>query len=785
MAIDYFVPGIPSPAAGLLNGLLPVWPGGVARHFVEMITHPDAIVLDPFAVSEVPIREAAAAGRRVIASNHNPLVVILLRQRLSPPEAEMLKATLTRLGDTLKRGVPLREHLNRLYRTRCPTCRQPAVADYFIWSREPADPRQKWVACSACGQAGLAAVDEDDLAILDEVETRGLHYWYLLDRVASPARPPASAEARARAEALMELYTPRALYAIADLLMRIEATFDEETQTHLKGALLTCLAAASSLFPPGLASPPTSTSAGRRSYPATLDKLQPPERFIEYNLWRLFERAIQRVTASSAYGPPLPLQPDLHWVTRLPSSPQGLVWVHNLGVGAIGRGLSPESVALVLTTPPRPDPVFWSLAYLWTGWLLGPEAAARLKDLALQKWPDWSWYHSTLATALRALRPVLRFDGVCVLILQDAPPQQAFAVVLAATAAGYNIESWQHRTTGEHQYSLTPAPLHTSPAQEPEALRARVVSESARAALKFVHARGEPVQTETLHIAAWHRLVRKGIIATAQASLPTGRVLSWLNSAINQGLEEAQRNDLIPVSGDAERPLGWWLSKVDGEIDDPLSDRVEDAVLAGLRDAPEDELLSEIRFVQSLYQRFNGPLTPDAGLVRACLQAYGEEPAPARWRLHPGEREDVWQEKLKSGRRDLLALGERLGYQVHEQEKGSGVVWEEEGHPWAIFELVLTAHGARFLPHVDTTPAAQEVRWRNLVIPAARTVLWQHKLETYPWLAQMIKAGGWTFIKLEHLQSLAVREALTRHDLKTIAGLSPPLERGEGQLPLF
>ena len=204
-------------------------------------------MLDPFAVSDVPIREAVAAGRRVVATSSNPLTIALLRDCLSPPDPAALTAAVTRLGDSPKRGIPLREHLDQLYRTRCPACRRPAVADYFVWSREPADPRQKWVVCPACGETGLAAMDEDDLAALDEVETRGLHYWYLLDRVASAQE----GEGRARAEALLELYTPRALYAIADLLMKIEAASGAEMQAHLKTVLLTCLDAASSLYGPG------------------------------------------------------------------------------------------------------------------------------------------------------------------------------------------------------------------------------------------------------------------------------------------------------------------------------------------------------------------------------------------------------------------------------------------------------------------------------------------------------------------------------------------------------
>jgi hypothetical protein len=48
-----------------------------------------------------------------------------------------------------------------------------------------------------------------------------------------------------------------------------------------------------------------------------------------------------------------------------------------------------------------------------------------------------------------------------------------------------------------------------------------------------------------------------------------------------------------------------------------------------------------------------------------------------------------------------------------------------------------------------------------------------------------MKAGGWTFIKLEHLRALVAQDEVTRHDLKAIIGLAPLVEGGQGQLPLF
>ncbi len=776
MAIDYFVPGPAPPGAGLLGGLLPPWPEGIARQFVEAYTHPDAIVLDPFAVSDLPVREVVAAGRRIIATNANPLVVSLLRERLSPPQPLALKAAATRLGDSLKRGVPLRDHLLQLYHTRCPACGHETAADYYIWSREPADPRQKWVACPACGQSGLAAVDDEDLAVLDQVETRGLHYWYLLNRVV----PAATDEARPHVEKWMDLYTPRALYAIADVLMRIEATFDQETQVQLKTALLHVLGPASNLLRPDSRYVSDGSPIKLPLLPS-LEGLQPPPRFLEFNLWRLFEAAVQHVAGYAAAAPPLLLRPDLHWVTRLPSSPEGLVWVHNLGTSALGRGMPPESLSLVLTMPPRPAPAFWSLSYLWTGWLFGSREAGRLKELALQKWPDWAWYQSVMSTALRALRPLFRFDGVCALILPGVPPQQAFAVSLAALMADYEVESWQYRAVEEHQLVLRPAPLHAPRPQEPETLRALVIAESARAALDALNARGEPMAAEWLGIAAWQRLLRKGVLETARASLPIGRVLGWLTTTVGKGLEAAQAGDLVAIEDDEGRPLGWWPSHVGPQAADPLGDRVEEALLSALREAGPTPV-EEAALVEALYRRFNGPLTPDAGLVRACLEAYGEETQPGRWRLADGEQEGMGAERIRAAVSDLLLLGERLGYAARQGKGGFDVVWDEAGGTWVTFDVLLNAHVARFLA---SPPAPPEVRWRHLVVPAARRSLWEYKLTAQPWLAQSLRERGYTFVKLEHLHALAGREAITLSDLNAVIGLRPPVESGEGQLPLF
>jgi hypothetical protein len=153
--------------------------------------------------------------------------------------------------------------------------------------------------------------------------------------------------------------------------------------------------------------------------------------------------------------------------------------------------------------------------------------------------------------------------------------------------------------------------------------------------------------------------------------------------------------------------------------------------------------------------------------------------------LGGNEAESDWRELGRTIVSDLLSLGERLGYRPHAGEEGVDVVWQADEGPWAIFTWLATARVASFLPDVSSPGARPQVRWRHLVIPATRTVLWQHKLASQPWLAHSIEAEGWTFIKFEHIRGLAGREEVSPHDFKAIVGLVPPVESGEGQLPLF
>ena len=220
MAITCFVPGKAIEAGGLLAHYLQPMPAGVATAYLEAYTSPGQIVLDPFCQSPALVAEVAGAGRKVIAVNFNHILAWLVRGQLSWPEPQELDAAITRLGDSLKLEVPLREHLDNLYAISCPQCHRPTIADYFLWDREAGAPVEKGYRCPACGSAGQAPVEPGEREALSRLEKRGFHYHYVLDRLAPPGD-----EGRKTGQKLLDLYTPRNLYALTNLLIKIETLF--------------------------------------------------------------------------------------------------------------------------------------------------------------------------------------------------------------------------------------------------------------------------------------------------------------------------------------------------------------------------------------------------------------------------------------------------------------------------------------------------------------------------------------------------------------------------------
>ena len=759
--IDYFVPGERGPTPGLPGPIAarlraPV-PAGVAPAYVRAYTRPGDLVLIPYCQDAAVVRDVLAEGRRAVALNFDPLVVLLVRASLAPPPPRELDAAVARLGDSLKQGIPLRRYLERLYTATCPACLRPAVASEYTWDRDTAVPVTKRVQCAACSWDGTTAADAEDRARLDEVQPRGLHYHFLLDRLA-----PRGTDARLRAsiEKLLTLYSPRSLYALVELTMKVEALFDAgPLRDALKVLLLDCLDRCSALAP----------EAGGDERRPPRQRLVAQPRFVERNVWLAFQQAVDRFVAMA--GPPvagLALDP-----ARL--SAAGGDWSAYVGQHVVrdaARLVPPSSLPLLLTAPPPLDPPIWSLAYLWGAWLLGAEAVAPLRPLLQQRTSDASWYAAGLASSLRSFAHLLAGDGRLVFVLHDRPPAVVESLLTAAGASTTRVLSLAHSGTG-HRLVLAPTPhFPTSSLPHSPDLELEMERTAIDAAVEAIRARGEPVRWPTLHAAIWTALAQAGLLAAAPDAAEPG--------PLDRAVAVARRARETPAILSLPAPGGgdpfYWLAEPAG-LSAPLSDSVE----AAAYDLLETTLaLTELQFAQAIYERFPGPLAPEPDLVALVLRAYAHQASPGHWQLRPEDGPGAREAERASVIDQLHLLGRRLGY-TPVAEGPFDVAWKEGAHWHALFAVHWQAALSEAFSLDHLPPAAQ----RYLVLPGGRAALAAYKLAHNPIWQRAVDAAGWHFIKYRHVRQLAGEPDVDEYVLRTIVGLDPIVEREGVQIPLF
>jgi len=752
--IDHFIPSQEREEEIPLERHLDPMPGNVVSQYIEAYSQPGGMILDPFCQTAVVIEEAFRKGRTALAAHFSPLNVLIARATLSLPPPEEIDAATTRLGDAPKLEASLREHITQLYATSCHRCRNPVVADHFAWDRERGLPVEKGYLCPHCEAQGDFPVEEADLEALAKIEERGVHYWYLLDRLASPDE-----EGRELAQSLLELYTPRNLYALVNLSMKVETLFSgSPTLETLQLILLICLDSCRKLEREGRA------------------RLRPPRSFRERNVWHAFEEAYIQLRSLSSKSRPSG------------NVPPPTVAIVKRSIRGLASALERESLDLVVTAPPPLDRPFWALSYLWTGWLLGKEETTVFKPFLRPRSLDWPWYQRATAAAMRHLVSLLRPEGKMVFILGRGELPQAERLVLAGAEAGLKLEGLflqpremstsvllRKERANSYRLSLVKNRPPKKPPSTPS-LASHMRKSAFEACRKLLRERGDPLLFEWLHAAILKRWSEEDLLR--QATLLEGVSLAeFAAEQMEEALKESRERFILldergEIREDAEADWHsslWWLREAPPHF--PLGDKVEKVTCQLLQEAKGFQQARE-----EIYSRFPGLLTPDPGLVEEALRSYGQG-SPEAWRLRP--QEEVRKEMIAL----LLRLGERLGFQAwagSRLPRYADVTWQE-GETTYLF-LIREKISLRDLCRwVEEGPKARHL----ILIPDERASLLRLRLEVSPLIQKRLRESDWDFAKFSHLRSVATQEEVDRHDLKKIVGLLPPIESAEAQLPLF
>jgi hypothetical protein len=619
------------------------------------------------------------------------------------------------------------------------------------------------------------------------LEVRGAAYWGLLSRLVKPGD-----ELTIRARSLQDLYPPRALLVISELLTAAEQRLnDSEALRAARAMILHVLMA-------GL--PHWEARAGHEE---ALPQL--PRRFVENNLWQAFENAHHTLRSRPHGQPSLLVASDLPRL-RMPEG-EGRVLPSSLPTPELVEQLGAGSVALILTEPPPFDPAGYALQFLWSGWLYGREAANRQRmALSIEQW-SWDWYARAMKTALRTLRTLLRADGRLVLAFADYSPRRGLALLAAASAAEWRLAAQAAQTPMNEAASRTQWRFELAPAQasspRPSAGLADRLQQSAQEATRqLIEVRGEPVSPALVQTACAVRWSELGLLVElAQhpeaARQPMSFLLAQMRLALNRDLPPP---GLLFAANDPANPDsdGLWVAE-HPLTHPPLADRLEQFIVKQLEaGSPAIDTLSE-----ASYAAFPGWQTPDAALLNACLRSYGQ-PDGSLLRLRAEDQPQQRRDDLADTVILLANLGQRLGYEVWLSDETrplslsvpptsdhrigvadwapANLVWHIQGDPAFAFAVVAQASLHPWLAAPSDALAACP---RYVALPGGRAELLDFKLRRCPLWRTRLAWTGWEFIKFRHLRELAGQPGLNLAGFRARIGLDPIVTLPGQQLALF
>jgi hypothetical protein len=772
-----YLPGKITESTGVLARFLPSVPEGVVSSWLHQNLGSGSWILDPFGTSPKTILEAAAAGFRVLVTANNPIDRLIIALLANPPSQTELQAALAELGSIHKGSERLEPHIRGLYHSTCIQCGQPVMVESFIWQREAKSPTIRSYQCPNCGKSGEFPVTKEDQEYASQFAGSGqMHRARALERV-TPLDDPD----RANVEQALDVYLPRAIYALISVINKLES-FPQNQQRALSALLISAFDQTNNLWP----YPPVKTRPRQLSNPTS---------FRELNVWCALESAMDE------WGSHAATLADQVVVRTWPDSLGGdrgvLLYPGRL------REFKAENIEMnfdgVVTVMPRYNQAYWTLSTLWAGWLGGRENAAKFKTVLHRRRYDWGWHIGALQAAQSLLSQMILPDIPILALISEAGPEFLTTALLSARLAQMDLIGialrndqnqaqvvWQKRPGSRKEAITEPSASDSNrlPAELQNRLRLTII----KSARNYLEDRGEPARYATLLAACLSTVARAADLEDLDR-LQAAEALAAVNTALQQAL--SFQNGFIRFSGSPNSmDAGWWwiqetspASKYVKHLNDdigaisptpPLADRVEIEVVRYLNNHPASKL-EEID--QAICSVLTGLLTPDSQMIAACIDSYAD-PDPKEQNLLSLRKADLPKNRradLAAIARLLLDFGQKLGYHTSiSTDEHRRVIWQHENQ---LLELEFYLTASAVLGKYLANPMIQPTR-SILVYPGSRAGLIASKLEQNPQIPKLIERG-WRLVKFRHLRRLAANEQQTAVSLLEQLELDPVTNRDQ------
>ncbi|GAB4503824.1 MAG: hypothetical protein Fur0043_08160 [Anaerolineales bacterium] len=736
------IPGTLPANPGPLARFLPPLEEGVVSAWLRDNLKPGAWLLDPFGAAPRLSLEAARSGYRVLTAANNPIMRFLLEIGAASLAAAEFKAALAALAASRKGEERLEGHLRALYLTPCANCQREVPAQAFLWRKEEEMPYGRLYRCPACGDSGERLVGPADLQRAAEAaRSAGLARARVLERVAPLGDPD-----REYAEEAIQHYPPRALYALATLVNRLDGLqLTPARRRALMALILSACDAGNALWPH-----PTQRPRPRQ--------LSIPPQYLENNLWLALEGAIGLWAGTHAS------LPCARWPKAQEVPESGGLLLYEGRIRDLAAAVKSIPIQAVIGALPRPNQAFWTLSALWAGWLWGREAAEPFKVVLRRRRYDWGWHASALYAALQHVAGLLPLGAPFFGLLAEAEPGFLTAALMAASSAGFDLRGMALRTVHD------PLQLMWTRGERLHRAAEQVNLEDIRAAMReHLRERGEPAAYFALYVSGLGKQARGPAWMRPAGDFDQG--MRETQSLIQQALQSDEQLERLDAD---ERSLevGLWDLTPGQERAEPLADRVERAVVMFLQKNPGCTVLDLER---DLYPQFAPLMAPPRALVQAVLDSYALQQG-GRWQLRPEDRAAARRAELGRMTTLVRAIGERLGYTV-EQPGETICLWLEAGQPLRAFYLLASAL-------VGNVLARNRYPIENclLVIPGGRAGLLAYKQTRDPNLR--LALAGWRIVKFRLLRALADIPVLNRQTFEEQIA-SDPVQQSQGQMMMF
>jgi len=725
MSVDneiHYNPGSKPSVSSPLDRFLPPIRSGVGSDWLSENIPPGGWILDPFGASPALAYEAALNGYNIIVTANNPINRFILEMVCSPPSAADFQAAIAMLASSQVGRERLEPHIRALYETVCEACGRSIQASAFIWRKDESTPFARIYDCPVCKDSGEHPVTAVDVQNAQRFQKGGLHLARALERV-TPLHDPD----RRHVEAALEVYPPRAIYALITIINKLSGIPKRDPNHRLLSALLLlAFDRANALW----------------RYPKARERpkqLSVPTHFLEHNIWLALETAVDLWVQNPN---PVP-------ISKWPESPPpgGGVCLYEGRIKELAANLPQIDVSAVLTCFPRPNQAFWTLSALWSGWLWGPEALEHFKSVLRRRRYDWNWHTNAIQGALACLEADLPEGTPYYGLINEVEPGFLSAVLLGSRLSNLKFCGAALRT-GDSQAQILwrHSRGHQNELEQEDETRELIQKSLSQATHQYLrNERGEPSPYIYLHASALIGLVSK------PRSLANTIPSDYL-SQVGAGLQQAfsYRNGFLRYDGsDKSLEVGqFWVRESDPGIL-PLADRVEMALVKILLNNPR----STYETIDSaICRELPGLCPPENALVQVCLESYGsrDDGDPRFWSIREGDTPGRRRKDIHEITALLHDLGKRLNFESLEtQGEIAKIDWvNDAGHSVCSFIVAASAIIGKYLRYPNLTDGKLKI-----VIPGGRSNLVAYKLRQNPHLSQIAKRQ-WQFIKYRHIRQI-------------------------------